>query len=58
LVSMHNLGDSSLDILVLFQLIVEDDRTELSGRHEILMKILALAEEMGISVQGSKGRSP
>ena len=48
-VSLNNLADSSLDILVIFHLTVADYTLELRGRHEILVQIMMLAEAMGVS---------
>ena len=48
-VSLNNLADSSLDILVIFHLTVADSTLELRGRHEILVQIMMLAEAMGVS---------
>jgi len=48
-VSLNNLGDSSLDILVIVHLIVTDYTSELRGRHEVLSAIIELAETMGVS---------
>jgi MscS family membrane protein len=48
-VSFNNLGDSSLDILVIFHLRVTDYPSELRGRHEVLAGIMELAERMSVS---------
>jgi MscS family membrane protein len=48
-VSFYNLAESSLDILVIFHLLVADYPSELRGRHEILAGIMDLAERMGVS---------
>lgn len=48
-VSLNALADSSLDVLVIFHLAVTDYTAELRGRHEILMRIMELAEAMGVS---------
>ncbi|MBS0638895.1 MAG: mechanosensitive ion channel family protein [Proteobacteria bacterium] len=47
-VSLNALADSSLDILVIFHLAVTDYTAELRGRHDILLRIMELAEEMGV----------
>jgi MscS family membrane protein len=47
-VSFNNLADSSLDILVIFHLMVTDLPMELKGRHEVLVRIMDLAEQMGV----------
>jgi MscS family membrane protein len=48
-VSFNNLADSSLDILVIFHLLVTDYLSELKGRHEVLVRIMELAERMGVA---------
>ena len=48
-VTLNNLSDSSLDILVNFHLAVTDIASEVQGRHEILLQIMELAERMGVS---------
>jgi MscS family membrane protein len=48
-VSFNNLADSSLEILVIFHLMVTDYPSELKGRHEILVRLMDLAERMGVS---------
>jgi MscS family membrane protein len=48
-VSFNNLADSSLEILVIFHLMVTDFPSELKGRHEILVRLMDLAERMGVS---------
>jgi MscS family membrane protein len=48
-VTLNNLADSSLDILVIFHLKVLDYPAELRGRHEILVGIVALAENLGVA---------
>jgi MscS family membrane protein len=48
-VSFNNLADSSLDILVIFHLLVTDYSSELKGRHEVLVQIMELAERMGVT---------
>jgi MscS family membrane protein len=48
-VSFNDLAVSSLNILVIFHLKVTDYASELRGRHEILVRIMELAEEMGVS---------
>jgi MscS family membrane protein len=48
-VSFNNLADSSLDILVIFHLLVTDYPSELKGRHEVLVQIMNLAERMGVA---------
>lgn len=48
-VSFNNLGDSSLDILVIFHLLVTDATSELQGRHDILVGIMDLAERSGVA---------
>ena len=50
-VSFNNLADSSLDILVIFHLLVTDYPSELKGRHEVLVRIMDLAERMGVCVR-------
>jgi MscS family membrane protein len=48
-VSFNNLADSSLDILVIFHLLVTDYPSELRGRHEVLEQIMDLAQRMGVA---------
>jgi len=48
-VSFNNLAESSLDILVIFHLLVAEYPSELRGRHEVLVGIMDLAERMGVS---------
>jgi MscS family membrane protein len=48
-ISFFSLADSSLDILLIFHLLVTTQATELTARHEILMGIVALAERMGVA---------
>jgi len=48
-VSLNNLSDSSLDILVIFHLLVTDYTSELRGRHQVLSGIMELAENMDVS---------
>ncbi|HVZ06496.1 MAG TPA: mechanosensitive ion channel family protein [Rhodopila sp.] len=48
-VSLSDLTDKGLDILIVFHLQVPDSATELQARHEILLRVMALAEEMGLS---------
>jgi MscS family membrane protein len=48
-VSFNDLADSSLDILVIFHLLVTDYPSELKGRHEVLVQIMNLAERMGVA---------
>ena len=48
-VSFNSLADSSLDILVIFHLLVTDYPSELKGRHEVLVQIMDLAERMGVA---------
>ena len=47
-VRFNDFGDSSLNILVYFYLVVADFASELKDREEILLKIMALANEMGV----------
>jgi MscS family membrane protein len=47
-VRFNNFSDSSLDILVMFHLIVEDYTSELKEREEILLQIMDLANELGV----------
>jgi MscS family membrane protein len=48
-VSFNAFNDSSLDILVLFNLNVSDYASELAGRQEVLLQIMALAEDHDVS---------
>jgi MscS family membrane protein len=47
-VHLNNFAESSLDILVLFHLNVEDYATELREREVILLKIMDLAKHIGV----------
>jgi MscS family membrane protein len=47
-VRLNNLADSSLDILVLFHLNVEDYAAELREREDILLQIMDLAKDIGV----------
>jgi len=47
-VRFNNFSESSLDILVIFHLNVEDYTTELKEREEILLQIMDLATEIGV----------
>ena len=47
-VRFNNFSDSSLDILVMFHLTVEDYTSELKEREEILLHIMDLAKELGV----------
>ncbi len=47
-VRFNDFGDSSLNILVYFYLVVGDLTSELKEREELLLKIIELATEMGV----------
>jgi MscS family membrane protein len=47
---LNNLGESSLDILVIFHLLVEDYTAELREREAVLLRIIALVERLGIAL--------
>jgi MscS family membrane protein len=47
-VRVYNLGESSLDILVIFHLEVADYASELMEREAVLLQIMALADEAGV----------
>jgi MscS family membrane protein len=47
-VRLNNLGESSLDVLVVFYLLVPDYATELRERETILFNIMGLAEDTGV----------
>lgn len=47
-VRFNNFSDSSLDILVMFHLTVEDYTTELKEREGILLQIMDLAKDIGV----------
>jgi MscS family membrane protein len=47
-VRFNNFSDSSLDILVMFHLTVEDYTAELKEREEILLHIMGLAKDIGV----------
>ena len=47
-VRFNNFSDSSLDILVIFNLNVEDYATELKEREDILLQIMDLAKEIAV----------
>jgi MscS family membrane protein len=47
-VRFNNFSDSSLDILVMFFLIVEDYTSELKAREEILLQIMDLAKDVEV----------
>jgi MscS family membrane protein len=49
-VRLNNFGESSLDILVIFHLLVEDYATELREREAVLLRIMDLAREMGVEL--------
>ena len=55
-VSFNSLADSSLDILVIFHLLVTDYPSELKGRHEVLVQIMDLAERMALRSPSRRGR--
>jgi MscS family membrane protein len=65
-VRFNDFGDSSLNILVYFYLLVTDLTSELKYREEILLKIMELAETLGVEfafptrtliVEGSPGEA-
>jgi MscS family membrane protein len=47
-VRVYNLGESSLDILVIFHLLVTDYTSELSEREAVLLQIINLADAAGV----------
>ena len=47
-VRFNNFGESSLDILVLFHLLVEDYATELREREALLLQIMDLVKDAGV----------
>ena len=47
-VRFNDFGESSLNILVYFYLVVTDHAAELEAREEILLRIMDLARELGI----------
>ena len=47
-VHFNNFSESSLDILVVFHLNLDDYTTELKDREEILLQIMDLAAEIGV----------
>jgi MscS family membrane protein len=47
-VRFNNFGESSLDILVMFHLLVDDYTTELSEREAVLLRIMRLARDTGV----------
>jgi MscS family membrane protein len=48
-VCFNSFAESSLDILVLFHLTVEDSAAEMLGREQILLQIMQTAEGLGVS---------
>jgi MscS family membrane protein len=48
-VRFNDFGESSLNILVIFYLLVPDYAAELTEREDILLKIMDLAEELGVA---------
>jgi MscS family membrane protein len=49
-VRFNNLGESSLDILVIFHLLVDDYATELCERESVLLQIMAIVEDLGVEL--------
>jgi MscS family membrane protein len=49
-VRFNNLGESSLDILVIFHLLVDDYAAELCDRETLLLQIMALLEDEGVEL--------
>jgi MscS family membrane protein len=47
-VHLNNFGDGSLDILVLFDLHVDDQAGELQAREAVLLQIMDMAEQAGV----------
>src|SRR5262249_10950086 len=47
-VRLNDFGESSLNILVIFHLLVADYASELEEREKILLQMMALAANMGI----------
>jgi MscS family membrane protein len=47
-VRFNNFSDSSLDILVMFHLTVEDYTSELKEREDILLQVMDLAKDIGV----------
>ena len=47
-VRFNDFGESSLNILVIFYLIVPDYAAELREREDVLLKIMDLAKELGV----------
>jgi small-conductance mechanosensitive channel len=47
-IRFNDFGESNLNILVIFHLMVPDYAAELREREEILLKIMDLAEELGV----------
>jgi MscS family membrane protein len=48
-VRLNDLGESSLDILVIFHIMTEDYGEELQQREDVLLRIMDLAAELGVS---------
>jgi MscS family membrane protein len=48
-VRLNNFAESSLDILVIFHLLVEDYPTELAEREAVLLRIMDLANDLGVA---------
>ena len=49
-VRLNNFGESSLDVLVIFHLLVEDYAAELREREAVLLRIMDLVREMGVEL--------
>ena len=49
-VRLNNFGESSLDILVIFNLMVEDYAAELREREAVLLRIMDLVKDMGVDL--------
>jgi MscS family membrane protein len=47
-VRFHDFGESSLNVLVIFYLLVPDYAAELREREDVLLKIMDLAKELGV----------
>jgi MscS family membrane protein len=48
-VRLNNFAESSLDILVIFHLLVEESSTELAERETVLLRIMDLAKDEGVA---------
>jgi MscS family membrane protein len=48
-VRLNNFAESSLDVLVIFHLLAEDYSTELAEREAVLLRIMDLANDLGVA---------